>query len=229
MNDLATKARKGDQEALLQLWQGVSRLAYKIALRYKNAAAVNGAADMEDLQQCAFLGFLESLDAFDPLQGNFSTWVCWYVQNECRKLLGLSGRERKEHYHTSSLDAPMPGVEDLTLADTIPDESAAEPFERAELRQDIENALHRLPPHMADIIRRHDLEGLTIGDAGASIGYTTDTARNLRRNGFQRLRRDSSLSVYRDPVRLRYKGWRAFRSDWTSVVEEEVIRRVDGK
>lgn len=71
MNDLAMKARNGDQEALLQLWQGVSRLACKIAMQYKNAAALNGAADVEDLEQCAFLGFLEALEGFDPLQGNY--------------------------------------------------------------------------------------------------------------------------------------------------------------
>lgn len=229
MNDLAMKARNGDEEALLQLWQGVSRLAVMLALRYHNAAALNGAADDDDLKQCAFLGFLEALEGFDPIRGHFPSYMAWHVKSACRKLLGLNGRERCEHYQAISLDAPLPSAEDLTLAETIPDESAAAPFSQTELKRDIENALHRLPAYMADIIRLHDMEGMPMEEAGVCIGYTTETARNLRRAGFYRLRRDRTLSDYRDAVRLRYKGWRAFRSDWTSVVEEEVIRRVDGK
>lgn len=228
MNDLAMKARNGDQDALLQLWQGVSRLALKLAMRYHNAASLNGAADDDDLKQCAFLGFLEALEGFDPLRGHFPTYMCWHVRNACRKLLGLNGRERCEHYRTTSLDEPLPGTEDLTLAETIPDESAAAPFEQTELRQDIEKALRRLPGNAEIIIHLHDLEGLPLENAAVRAGHTLNTGRNLRRSGLHRLRRDRTLSDYREAVRLRYKGWRAFRSDWTSVVEEEVIRRVDG-
>lgn len=228
MNDLIMKARNGDQKALLQLWQGVSRLACKIALQYKNAAALNGAADVEDLEQCAFLGFLEALEGFDPLQGNFPTYMGWHVRNACRRLLGLQGRERKEHYHTDSLDAPVPGTEDITLADTIPDETAALPFEQAELRADIEKALHRLPDSIESIIRLHDLQGLTMEQTAAAQDCTAIAARNRRREGLRKLRQDRGLRAYHEPVRLRYKGYRQFQSDWTSVVEAEVIRRIDG-
>lgn len=227
-NELAMKARKGNQEALLQLWQGVSRLACKIALEYKHAAVLNGAADVEDLEQCAFLGFLEALEGFDPLQGNFPTYMGWHVRRGCRRLLGLSGRERKEHYRTDSLDAPVPGTEEITLADTIPDETAALPFEQTELRHDIEIALHHLPDSIESIIRLHDLQGLTMEQTAAAQGCTAIAARNRRRDGFAKLRKDRGLRAYHEPVRLRYKGYRQFQSDWTSVVEAEVIRRIDG-
>lgn len=227
MNDLALQA-KNDPAGLLLLWQSVSRLAYRIALKYKNAADLNGAVDVDDLKQCAFLGFLEALEGFDPLMGTFSTYMVWHIRNACRRLLGLQGRERREHYHTDSLDAPLPGTEDLILADTIPDESAANPFEQAELRQDVDRALHRLPDSIAAIIRLHDLEGLTLEEAAARVGHALPAARNLRRVGFRQLRQDRGLRAWHEPVRLRYKGVQAFRSDWTSVVEAEVIRRMDG-
>ncbi len=229
MNDLAIKSRNGDREALLKLWQGVSRLAYKIAMRYRNAAALNGAVDDEDLEQCAFLGFYEALEGYDALQGNFSTYMCWYVKNACRNLLGLNGRERKEHYVTTSMDEPIPGAEDITLADTITDESAALPFEHAELRQDIEKALHRLPDNIENIIRLHDLEGLPMDQAAAQQGYTLNSGRNLRRQGFYKLRQDRSIRDYNHAVRLKYKGLRSWNSDWMSVVEEEAFRRIEGR
>lgn len=229
MSDLAMKARNGDPEALLQLWQGYSRYAYKIAMKYQKAAALNGAVDVDDLEQCAFLGFYEAVQGFDPLQGEFTTMLSYGVRRACRRALGLTGRLRKEHYVTDSLDAPVPGTEDITLADTIPDEAAALPFEQAELQQDIAKALHRLPDSMEQIIRLHDLEGLTLEHTADRQGYALNTARNLRRQGFYRLRQDRALRAYHEPVRLRYKGLRQFQSDWTSVVEEEAIRRMDGR
>ena len=226
MNDLALKAQKGDREALLQLWQGYSHYAYKIAMRYQKAAALNGAADVDDLKQCAFLGFYEAVQGFDPLQGSFITLMGYGVRRACRRALGLDGRERKEHYTTTSLDAPIPGTEDITLADTIPDPASADAFEQTELRQDIENALHRLPADIENIIRLHDLEGLPLEEASTKNGYTTDTGRNLRREGFRKLRRDQRIRDYDHAVRLKYKGFRAWNNDWMSVVEEEAFRRM---
>lgn len=209
------------------MWQGVSRLAYKIAMRYKNAAQLNGAVDVEDLEQCAFLGFMEAVEGFDPLQGTFTTMLSYGVRSACRRALGMVGRERTEHYVTTSLDAPVPGTDDITLADTIPDETAALPFEQTELRADIDAALHRLPENIRELIRLHDLRGLTMAEAANLQGCTVIAARNRRREGLRRMRKDRHIRDYNRGIRLRYKGFRAFQSDWTSVVEEEVIWRLD--
>lgn len=227
MNDLAMKARNGDKEALLQLWQGVSRLAYRIAMRYQRIAALNGAVDADDLEQCAFLGFHEAVQGFDPLQGSFTTLMGYGVRSACRRALGLDGRERTEHYTTTSLDAPIPGSDDITLADTIPDPALTDAYDQTELRQDIEKALHRLPADMETIIRLHDLEGLTLEEAATKNGYATDTGRNLRRKGFYKLRQDKCIRDHDPSVRLKYKGFRSWSTDWTSVVEEEAFRRMN--
>lgn len=229
MKDLAMKARNGNQEALLQLWQGVSRLACKIAMRYLRIAALNGAVDADDLEQCAFLGFHEAVQGFDPLQGSFTTLMGYSVRSACRRALGLDGRERTEHYTTTSLDAPIPGSDDITLADTIPDPASTDAYDQTELRQDIEKALHRLPATMGNIICLHDLDGLTLEQTAEQSGHPLNTARSLRRKGLYRLRKDRGLHSYQEPVRLRYKGYRQFQSDWTSVVEAEAIRRIDSK
>lgn len=226
MNDLAMKAQSGNRKALLQLWQGVSRLSYKIAMRYKRIADLNGAVDTDDLKQCAFLGFYEAVQGFDPLQGSFPSVLSYGVRSACRRTLGLTGRERREHYTTISLDAPIPGADDLTIADTIQDPASADAFEQTELRQDIEKALHRLPDDMRSIIRLHDLEGLGLDEASAKVGHATNAGRKLRRKGFHKLRQDKCIRDHGPSVRLIYKGFRAWDRDWTSVVEEEAFRRI---
>ncbi len=82
---------------------------------------------------------------------------------------------------------------------------------------------------MSRVIHLHDLDGRTIEEAAAALGCERETASKWRKTGFKKLRRDRWLRAYHEPVRLKYKGVRAFRSDWTSVVEEEVIRRLDGQ
>lgn len=67
---LAIKA-KNDPTALLHLWQGCSRYAYKVTMIYQQAAALNGAVDMDDLRQCAFLGFYLTL----PEIGVLRRWI----------------------------------------------------------------------------------------------------------------------------------------------------------
>lgn len=225
MTILAIKA-KNDPNALLHLWQGCSRYAYKVTTIYQKAAALNGAVDMDDLRQCAFLGFYEAVQGFDHLRGDFLTLLSYGVRKACREALGLRGRQREEHYATVSMETPI--SEDLTIADTLEDESASTPFTMVEMRQDIEKALHRLPDSIESIIRLHDLEGLTMEQAAETQGYTINTGRNLRRQGFYQLRKDRGLRAYHEPVRLRYKGVRAYNTDWTSVVEAEVIHRLDG-
>ena len=223
-NALALKA-KNDPEALLQLWQGFSRLAYKIASRYQKVAEANIAVDMDDLRQCAFLGFYEAVQGFDHLRGDFLTMLSYGVRKACREALGLRGRKREEHYSTVSMETPI--SEDLAIADTLEDESASTPFEQAEMRQDIEKALHRLAYDMRTIIRMHDMEGLSLNETARKLGYTKDLVIKRRRGAFRRLRANSTIRQYQ-PIKFRHKTLARFRIDHSSVVEDAVIRRLDG-
>ena len=225
MNTLANKA-KNNPEALLLLWQGCSRYACKIAMRYRNAAELNGAVDADDLGQCAFLGFYEAVQDFDPLRGDFLTLLSYAVRKACADALGLRGRERKEHYNTISIDAPVSGADDLTLADTIADETASTPFARTEMLQDIEKALGKLPDDSAAVIRLYDLQGKTAEETAKECQCSVYHVYKLRRIGFQRIRAQRSLREYK-PIPFRHKTLAAFKLDRTSVVEDIVIRRLD--
>lgn len=222
MNALISRA-KNDADALLQLWYCVHRYAYKIALKYKGIAQHNGAVDMDDLKQCAFLGFYEAVQRFDPLHGTFFTMLSYCVSTACRRALGMDGRERAE-YHVTSLDDPIPGTDDLTLSDTIPDPASADAFEKTEMHRDIEKALDCLPEDMATIIRLHDLQGLSLRETASHFNCNLEELCRRRRNAFYKIRQKRILSQY---VRFRHKTLADFQRDWSSVVEDEVIRRLD--
>lgn len=217
-----------EQTALLEFWQGCSRLAFKIAMQYLPTAECNGAADRDDLEQCAFLGFLEAVRAFDPDKRKFSTYLVPCVRTACRRLLGLSGRVRQEHYCTISLDTPI--GDGITLADTLSDEdtpfqAAEDEADRVSLRRDLLSALDRIP--QGELIRLHDLEALPLQEAAKASGAAPLSARNARREGLRKLRSDPAMRKWHDDVRVYHKGVKAFMTDWTSVVEAEVIRRND--
>lgn len=226
MNTLANKA-KNDPEALLLMWQGYSRYACKIAMKYRKAAELNGAVDADDLGQCAFMGFYEAVQGFDPLRGDFLTLLSYTVRKACREALGLCGRERKEHYNIISIDAPVSGADDLTLADTIADETAATPFARTEMLQDIEKALSKISDDSAAAIRLYDLQGKTAEETAKECQCSVYHVYKLRRIGFQRIRAQRSLREYK-PIPFRHKTLAAFKLDHTSIVEDIVIKRVDG-
>lgn len=217
-----------EQTALLELWQGCFRLAYKVAMQYQRTAALNGAADREDLEQCAFLGFLEAVQGFDPDRGKFSTFLVPCVRNACRRLLGLSGRTRQEHYCTISLESPI--GDGITLADTLADDTDSmqaveDEVDRIALRRDLLAALARIP--QGELIRLHDLEGIPLQEAATASGASVLSARTARRDGLRKLRNDCTMRKWRDEIKVYHKGVKAFMTDWTSVVEAEVIRRND--
>lgn len=223
MNALANKA-KNDPNALLLLWQGCSRYAYKVTTIYQQAAALNGAVDMDDLKQCAFLGFYEAVQGFDLMRGDFLTMLSYGVRKACREALGLRGRQREEHYATVSMETPI--SEDLTIADTLEDESASTPFEQAEMRRDIEKALRKIPDDAAAVIRLYDLQGKSAAQIAEERQCSVYHVHKLRRIGFQRIRAQRSLREYK-PIPFRHKTLAAFKHDHTSVVEDIVIRRLD--
>jgi len=233
MQKLVLAARNGDPDAMTALWEAVKRLAFRIANQYQNAAAVRGGADGDDLAQCAALGVMEALRGYDPDKGAFTTYLAYHVRNACRACLGMISNP--DMLPTVSLDAPISAdTEDLTLADTIPDESAALALESAEdalenqqLRARINAALNSLPDDIAITIRLHDLDGMSLQEAADRQGIHRNTAQTRRRTGFNCLRKRQDLREWHSPNYHRHKGLAAFKTSWSSVVEDEVIRKLD--
>lgn len=224
VNSLAAAARQGDKAACAALWDAVRRYGLSVALQYRAAAEANGAADVEDLEQLAALAMMETLQTWQPDGGaSFVGWYRFYVQNACAQALGLKGRNRAEHFQKISMHTPISGDdEDLTLADTLADESLpgmTAAIELTELQTDVRAAIDRLPAAQSEIVRLHDLQGLPLHT------IATPNAQQVHRLAMDHLRKDTRLRFY--AYFSRHKGLAAYKTTFSSVVEDAVIERID--
>lgn len=234
VDELAALAQQGNKDARDDLWQRVKAWAFAVALRYKGFVQDRGAWSVDDLKQCAALGVLEAVKTYQPQKGAFTSWCAYYVHRQCASMLGLVGQKYEDLPSLCSLDAPVPGVEDLTLLDTLEDPSAEHSFEAADnkacnevLRQDLERSIAHLPGKEGYILHWHDLEGMPLADAGREIGQTEPQARQTRKNAIRHMRQDRTLRELYTPNYWRHKGLAAFKSSLTSIVEEEAIRHIE--
>lgn len=215
---LASAAQQGDGDACARLWAAVRRFGYHVAGRYKEAAAANGASDVEDLEQIAAMAMLCALRTWDPQGGAaFLGWYRYYVQRECRAALGLRGRLREEHYRRISISTPVGEEEDCTIEDTLADESippVTASIELTELQEAVRAAVDRLPPAEAECVRLHDLQG-------APLAALPD-GQQLHTRALYHLRKAPRLRIYA-PYYTRHKGVAAFNSSWTSEVEAAAL------
>lgn len=125
-NQIAAGVQAGEM-GYLSLWEAVQRFSHDRVYRW---AALNstGSVTVEDLDQCAFLALVETVEAWDESRGAFLTLYGLKLQTAFSEAAGLrTQRSREDPLRMSvSLDAPLTDDgEDFTLADTIEDPSAA--------------------------------------------------------------------------------------------------------
>ena len=142
------------------------------------------------------------------------------------------------------LDAALPGVEDVTLADAVPDPAAQADFEAAEartfnaqLRQTLEASIDTLKPAEAHPVRGRPFAGKTLQALGDELGVSRERARQLEARALRRLRGRPALQAYREEITSRaYRGtsfaaWKANGSvpeRWAEWAEaKEAQRRRD--
>jgi RNA polymerase primary sigma factor len=97
----------------------------------------------------------------------------------------------------ASLDSPLGDDDGSTLGEVVPDEKAANPYERLQSKSlvgDVNSVLAQLEPREADIIRlRFGLEGLeplTLEEVGEKIGVTRERVRQLQEQALRQLRKN---------------------------------------
>ena len=221
LNSLIDKAKKGDTGALDALWRQVKRFAFTVARRYTPTSY----ADMEDLQQCAYLGFHTAVMQHTG-KYRFLSLVQWCTQRECQRLLDLYGSRRQ--LQADSLDVVMPDGEH-TLEDLIVDESRPK-TEEVELACDVRAAVAELPERERELIeaRWFGDEVLPLESVGESMGVSGERVRQLEERAFERLRADPILQTYNlrnAPLAYR-SGLSSFRNARASCVERAAMHSI---
>ena len=169
-------ARRGDQEAFAQLVQLYEKRVYALTLRMcKNPA------DAEEAAQEAFLAAWQGL-AFFRGESSFSTWLYRLASNACVDVLRREGRHRS---------AAGPSLNDeetvIDVADDAPSPHAL--AERAELRQQIEEALSALPEDYRQVLILRELHQQTYDEISAILALDIGTVKSRINRGRKRLRK----------------------------------------
>lgn len=119
--ELAEKAKNGDDAVLLELWEQVRGWAVKCAYHWHTAFEGRHGVDIDDLISSAFLALLAAVETFNPsAEGSFIGWYTFYLKTEFSKAYGVQTSKRDPLNSADSLDRPVGEDGDATLADRIP-------------------------------------------------------------------------------------------------------------
>ena len=238
--ELALKAKQGDREALLQLWDGVCLLIFRMCLRCYHALreqADSSGATAEDFTQISYFAFLDAVKGYDPTQEYaFTSYLKYPVKNHVNALLGIRGSYRDALNYADSLNIPLSeddpdSVErlDLIADPTEHFESAEKRVYREQLHKAVIKCLDQLPERESRAITGLYLEGKTLREMSAEMGLSPERIRQIKSHGFRTIRRIKDRGPFRGFYELyesvqennAYKrtSWSAYKNYGASSVE----------
>ncbi|MCI7636421.1 MAG: sigma-70 family RNA polymerase sigma factor [Oscillibacter sp.] len=197
--ELAIKAKDGDADALLKLWEQNSGLTHIFARRKHDQLMANGnmcGVDMEDLTQAAFLALVRAVGYYDP-EKEFSFCTYWgnCVKIEFNALLGIRTSKRDPLNMCKSLDTPLTDDTDAdTLESIIPDSAddfanADERIYCSQIKDILKRELKSLSEDQQQAIQLIFYEGLKQTDAAAIMGVGRSVVSRLEQTAIFALRR----------------------------------------
>ena len=169
-------AQTGDQDAFEQLVRLYEKRVYALTSRM-----CRNPADAEEAAQEAFLAAWQGLPFFRG-DSSFSTWLYRLASNACVDVLRREGRHRS---------AAGPSLNDeetvIDVADDAPSPHAL--AERAELRQQIEEALSALPEDYRQVLILREMHQRSYDEIAEILALDLGTVKSRINRGRKRLRK----------------------------------------
>jgi RNA polymerase sigma factor (sigma-70 family) len=166
---LALVARE-DEEALAQLYDRYSRVAYGLALR-----VVRDPALAEDAVQEAFLTLWRTAAGFRSDRAKPSTWILTLVH---RRAVDVVRREERRR------TAPLETVEEPEASGLATDQE----IERTDRRRLVQQALQQLPDEQREALELAYYGGLTQSELAERLAVPLGTIKSRMFTGLRRLR-----------------------------------------
>ena len=213
--ELAERARRGEKQYILQLWEQNKKLLFSLANKYYakyNERFICCGVTLEDLQQECFIILLGMVKAYDPKKEySFTTYANLQFKHHLRRILRTGGSYAENPLNVcNSLSEPATERdEDLTLADMLEDEAAElaysdvdELIYQRQLRRALNEAMSAaLTPEQIRAIVERFYNSRTIAETGAAMGVTSGQARTYEINGLKSLRRYNAVTKRLDSFR----------------------------
>lgn len=224
---------KNGANKILDLWAEVEKLVYWWS--YRLAPKLPG-VEADELASCGYMAMCNAVETFNG-SGSFAAWLYFYYKTEITEMTGRRTNRQKNDplHHAQSLDAPIPGADDLTLGDAIPNSEDA--FEEVEgkilneqLHEALEKALSILSPEQEYTIRQRFYNSRSLKNTGEDLGVSPERARQIETKALRNLRTAKISRELREyieeqtPYYMRASVKR-FKTTGTSAVEEIVLFR----
>lgn len=193
--ELARRIQQGERDLLLQLWEQVRRYAHNRAYKWQKAAGGRGGTTVEDLEQEAFIAFLEALEGWRAEAGQFLTWYGYRLKAAFTVATGQrTQRDRLDPLQGClSLDAALTDREGdpFTLEDTIPDQRAEDDLNAVEDRDRqaaIQRVLDSLQDDQRQVIQLRYFHDLTREQTAQRLHLTRTRAAAIEAKALRLLR-----------------------------------------
>lgn len=197
----------GNEELLPILWERIRKLMYmksdKIYRAYQSDFVRCG-ADVWDLKQSCYMAFLDAVRGYKADKDlKFTAYLSYPFRNAVNNLIGVRTKTKQNEplNNCTSLEMPVSDDENLTLADTLIDETAVNAVDVVE-QEDEYRILHEvvdsLQPPLNDIVNAYYFEGKTYKQIGKEMGVSHSTVSSYSSKAMRCLRASEKLKqLYR--------------------------------
>ena len=166
--ELAARARDGDQDAFEQLVRDNEKRIYTLALRMTGSRE-----DALDLAQDAFFQAWKALPTFQG-ESSFATWLYRLATNLCLDHLRAQKRRTQSMGPALSLDDEENGPGQVADQQLQPQEAV----ERSERRRALERGLASLPDHHRQVLIMRELSGLSYQEIAQVLDLDLGTVKS---------------------------------------------------
>lgn len=132
--ELAALIRAGQTEYIAQLWKQVVKFIDTRAGKFLDGWPDHYRYLQGDMVNESYFHFLKAIDGYNQEKGSFTTYLSWHIRNAFIDVLqGRGERLKNEPLNQAvSLDVPLSDTDDLTLAETLIDETSEAAVRRIE-------------------------------------------------------------------------------------------------
>ena len=191
------------------LWQRVKKLMFKLCgeyyAKYNDRFKACG-VELVDLRQEMYFAFLQAVKAYKRESGfAFVSFLQYPIRTKAAELLNIRNAEqinKKPLDNCCSLEDIVPGTDDLTIKDTIKDETAQEPFEQVlkqiaddHARKVITEALKKLSERERAVIVKEYFQNKTLSEIADILGISNARVSQIKAKALRRLRCMPALKI----------------------------------
>lgn len=172
--DRPGRAAQGDKEALARIYDRYWRRVYSLAMRM-----LRNQSQAEEIAQDVFLTVWRQGGTYDSERGSFPTWIMSVTHNRCIDELRKVRRRAR---------LPTFDIDDLHVEPSGDSEEVTKAVFNALDREELLEALDRLPSAQKQVIMMAYFQGLTQSEISAELSTPLGTVKTRMRLGLHKMR-----------------------------------------